>query len=159
MLSMPRVARTTASLMRFAGLGSSYVPSGGRTALASQPFAGNPLSSDPVRYARTAALIEAEPELGLGSPTITWLNAAFRAMSDFAEPAYAARVRQPLLIIAAGQDVIVSNAAIEAFAMRLRAGSQLVIPGARHEILMEQDRYRAQFWAAFDAFVPGSPMY
>ena len=43
--------------------------------------------------------------------------------------------------------------------MRLRAGSHLVIPGARHEILMEQDRYREQFWAAFDAFVPGTPMF
>ena len=42
--------------------------------------------------------------------------------------------------------------------MRLRAGSHLVMPGSRHEILMEQDRYRAQFWAAFDAFVPGSPL-
>jgi lysophospholipase len=24
---------------------------------------------------------------------------------------------------------------------------------------METDRYRAQFWAAFDAFVPGTPLY
>jgi len=24
---------------------------------------------------------------------------------------------------------------------------------------MEQDRYRAQFWAAFDAFVPGTPVF
>jgi hypothetical protein len=24
---------------------------------------------------------------------------------------------------------------------------------------MEQDRYRAQFWAAFDAFVPGTALY
>jgi lysophospholipase len=24
---------------------------------------------------------------------------------------------------------------------------------------MEQDRYRAQFWAAFDAFVPGTPLF
>jgi lysophospholipase len=24
---------------------------------------------------------------------------------------------------------------------------------------MEQDRYRGQFWAAFDAFVPGTPLY
>jgi lysophospholipase len=31
-----------------------------------------------------------------------------------------------------------------------------VIPGARHEILMERDAIRAQFWAAFDAFIPGS---
>jgi lysophospholipase len=159
MVSMPRLARVMAQMMRVVGMGSSYVPGGGQTALASQPFAGNPLTSDPLRYARTSALIEAEPELGLGSPTIAWMNAAFRTMQDFAEPAYAARIRQPLLIIAAGQDVIVSNAAIEQFAMRLRAGAQLVIPGARHEILMEQDRFRGQFWAAFDAFVPGSPMY
>ena len=39
--------------------------------------------------------------------------------------------------------------------MQLRAGSHLIVAGARHEILMEQDHYRAQFWAAFDAFVPG----
>ena len=26
-------------------------------------------------------------------------------------------------------------------------------------ILQEQDRYRAQFWAAFDAFVPGTPLF
>jgi lysophospholipase len=32
-----------------------------------------------------------------------------------------------------------------------------VIPGARHEILMERDEFREQFWAAFDAFVPGTP--
>ena len=41
----------------------------------------------------------------------------------------------------------------------LRAGSHLVIAGSRHEILQEQDRYRAQFWAAFDAFVPGTPLF
>ena len=34
-----------------------------------------------------------------------------------------------------------------------------VIVGAQHEILMEQDRFRSQFWAAFDAFVPGTPLY
>jgi lysophospholipase len=57
----------------------------------------------------------------------------------------------------AGRDSVVSNAAIERFATRLRAGAHLVISGSRHEILMERDVYRAQFWAAFDAFVPGSP--
>jgi lysophospholipase len=25
--------------------------------------------------------------------------------------------------------------------------------------LQEQDRYRGQFWAAFDAFVPGTPLF
>ena len=38
---------------------------------------------------------------------------------------------------------------------RLRAGSQIVLRGSRHEILQERDSIREQFWAAFDAFVPG----
>ena len=42
---------------------------------------------------------------------------------------------------------------------RLKAGRVIVIPGARHEILMERDVLREQFWAAFDAFVPGTPLY
>jgi lysophospholipase len=48
---------------------------------------------------------------------------------------------------------------IEDFAMQLRAGSHLVVVGSQHELLMEQDRYRTQFWAAFDAFVPGTPLF
>jgi len=159
LVGMPRLARTSIGLMRLMGMGTSYIPGGGATAIASQPFAGNPLTSDPVRYARTGAIIETEPALGLGSPTISWTSAAFQTMGDFADPVFPAKIRQPLLLIAAGQDVIVSTAAIEQFAIRLRAGAHLIIPGARHEILMEQDRFRAQFWAAFDAFVPGSPIY
>ena len=57
------------------------------------------------------------------------------------------------------QRQVVSTPAIEEFAYHLRAGSHLVIAGSKHEILQEQDRYRAQFWAAFDAFVPGTPLF
>src|SRR4051794_30538267 len=153
------LARGTAQAMRLIGLGASYVPGGGGTAINTLPFAGNHLTSDPVRYARTVAILEAEPSLGIGSPTVAWVNAAFQTMREFADPNFASRLRQPLLLVAAGQDRIVATPAISAFARRLRAGSHLVIPGARHEILMEQDRYREQFWAAFDAFVPGTPLY
>jgi lysophospholipase len=38
------------------------------------------------------------------------------------------------------------------FANRSGATSHIVIAGAKHELLMEQDRYRAQFWSAFDSF-------
>ena len=108
---------------------------------------------------RSKAVLEAAPDLGLGSPTVSWLNAAYRAMSEFADPAYPSKVRQPLMLVAAGRDEIVSTAAIEDVAIRLRAGSHLIVAGARHELMMEQDRYRGQFWAAFDAFVPGTPLF
>jgi lysophospholipase len=80
-------------------------------------------------------------------------------MRTLREPSYPARIRQPMLIVAGGNDQVVSNAAIEDFAGILRAGSHLVVVGAQHELLMEQDRFRSQFWAAFDAFVPGTPLY
>jgi lysophospholipase len=154
-----RGAKLTARTLRYLGMGGAYIPGGGATAVATRPFMGNPVTSDLVRYERTAAIVEAEPDLGLGSPTVGWVDAAFRAMGDLAEPAYPARIRQPLLIVAAGMDELVSTPAIGQFALRLRAGAHLVVSGSRHEILMERDRFRSQFWAAFDAFVPGSPLF
>jgi lysophospholipase len=154
-----RFAAGTLRALRVLGLGRSYVPGGGPTAVDALPFVGNVLSSDPVRHARTAAIVEAEPMLALGSPTVAWIDAAYRAMREFVEPQYPERIRQPILIVAAGQDEVVSTPLTGKFATRLRVGSHLVIAGARHEILMERDHYRTQFWAAFDAFVPGTPLF
>jgi lysophospholipase len=145
--------------LRMAGFGSMYVPKSETSVVDARPFLGNILTSDPVRYARNAAILEAEPMLALGGPTVAWTDAAFRAMRSLRERSYPARIRQPILIVLGGLDGVVSNAAIEDFASLLRAGSHLVIVGALHELLMEQDRFRTQFWAAFDAFVPGTPLY
>jgi lysophospholipase len=80
-------------------------------------------------------------------------------IGTLSEPSYPAKIRQPMLVIAAGHDQIVSTPAIDEFAVRLRAGSRLIVPGARHELLMEQDRFRGQALAAFDAFVPGTAAF
>jgi lysophospholipase len=156
---MPRLTKFGIRLLSTFGFARSYLPGGRGTIEQSKPFAGNPLTSDPVRYARNAAVLEAEPALALGGPTFGWASAAIKAMDAFAEVGYPGHIRQPMLIIAAGSDSIVSTPATEEFAIRLRAGSHLVLPGAKHELLMEQDRLRSQFWAAFDAFVPGSAGY
>ena len=152
-------ARITVQAMRLIGMGSAYVPGGTDIPVAAGPYVNNIATSDPVRHARTKAVLETAPELGIGSPTVSWLSAAYRSMAEIASPSYPAKIRQPLMLIAAGRDQVVSTAAIEDVAVRLRAGSHLIIAGARHELMMEQDRYRAQFWAAFDAFVPGTPLF
>jgi lysophospholipase len=152
-------ASTAVRLMRLMGWGRAYIPGGGATSYLSKPFIGNPLTSDPVRYERTAAVLEAEPAVGIGSPTVAWADAALKVMRSFLEVNYAEKLRQPILIVAAGQDQVVSTPAIGKFAVRLRVGSHVVIAGSRHELLMEADRYRSQFWAAFDAFVPGTPSF
>jgi lysophospholipase len=154
-----RATRMFVRTVRAMGLGAMYVPGGDATVLQQRPFAGNLLTSDPVRYARNVAVIEAEPALATGWPTVAWGDSAFRVMAELSQPSYPSRIRQPLLIIAAGLDAIVSTPAIDEFSVRLRAGSHLIVPGARHEMLMEQDRFRGQVLAAFDAFVPGTPLF
>ena len=153
------VAGPLARFMRLLGRGGAYVPAGNPEVSGSEGFIGNVLTSDPVRFARNAAVLEEEPALGLGSPTIGWADAALRQMKEFADPGYAGHIRQPILMVAAGRDEVVSTPAIEQFGMNLLAGRHLILAGSRHEILQEQDHYRGQFWAAFDAFVPGTPRY
>jgi lysophospholipase len=146
--------------MRLAGRGNAYVPGAGvRASPATVPFQRNPVTSDPVRHARTAAVIEAKPALAIGAPTVAWLDSAFRIMAEFANPAFPAMLRQPLLMLGCGRDMLVSTAAIEDFSSRLRVGSHLILPAAKHEVLMEQDLMRSQFWAAFDAYIPGTPLF
>jgi lysophospholipase len=142
-------------VLRGAGMGERFIPGGNIDLIKSTGFPGNPLTSDPRRYARNVAILEADPTLGIASPTVAWLDAAFAAMAEFRSPEFARGIRRPVLMLAAGDDTIVSTPANAAFARHLPAGSHRVIAGAKHEILQEDDRYRAQLWAAFDAFMPG----
>jgi lysophospholipase len=103
--------------------------------------------------------LDTDPSLAIAWPTVAWTDAAFRAMDEIMTPRFATKIRQPMLVVAAGQDQVVSTGAIDLFAGRLRAGTHLIVAGARHELLMEQDRLRGQVLAAFDAFVPGTPAF
>lgn len=142
-----------ASVFSNIGLGRIHLV-GGRPEM--KPFEKNKLTTDPHRYARNAELFHAAPELFLGGPTATWVDAFYRASTRVRDPEFAAEIRIPVLMVAAGADEVVSNRAIEEYAYRLRAGSLVTIAGSRHEILQEADLYREQFLAAFDAFVPGA---
>src|SRR5271170_3812183 len=104
-------ASTIVRVLRLAGFGSMYVPGAAAAATETRPFTTNIVTSDPVRYARNAAVLEAEPMLAIGRPTVAWVDSAFRAMRTMSERSYPARIRQPILIVSAGLDVVVSNAA------------------------------------------------
>lgn len=162
MIGLPSVplhglAGPSLALLRLMGRGTGYVPQAANFEV--KEFIGNVLTLDPVRFARNMAVLEEAPDMRLGGPTVAWAHSAMKVMAKFRRPDYANRIRQPILIAAAGQDEVVSTPAIEEFAVHLLAGSHVIVPGARHEILQEQDLYRQQFWAAFDAFVPGTPLY
>ncbi len=138
------------------GLGDLYVPGGDRKSPESIPFSENTLTSDPLRYERAREVVQAAPDLALGSPTIGWVAAACSSINMLHSMTFMEALRVPTLIVAAGSDQLVSTDAIEIFAMQIKNCTRIVIAGARHEILQERDELREQFWAAFDAYVPGS---
>jgi lysophospholipase len=78
-----------------------------------------------------------------------------RAAGRIAQPDFAGCVPIPALMVLAGSESIVSNHAAEDLSRRVKTMAHLRIPGARHEILMERNEFRDQFWVAFDAFIQG----
>jgi lysophospholipase len=159
MLSIDRQPLSTIGMARLAetlcffGLGQLPVGRAIEKPVSEKAFPGNPLTSDMVRYMRSVRVIEARPDLAIGRPAVRWVAASMRAMADVATDRFPGEIRIPTLMLAAARDEVVSTAAIEQLGLRMRNGRHLIIPAARHELLMENDAVRAQVLAAFDAFI------
>jgi lysophospholipase len=138
-----------------AGCGGGHlyaIGSGSRNALAPNRFRGNRLTSDRLRFDRNRSLLAAQPELGVNGVTYAWLKAAFDSIAILNARSYIQAITLPVLMVTAGQDTIVSRSAQLAFCDALPDCEERTISGARHEILMEADPYRAIFWETFDQF-------
>lgn len=150
--SMKTTLRLT-TLLCWVGLGGLYAAWGPRQ---TTPFDLNKLTTDPARYRRNTRLYDTYPQLAQGGPTVAWVRAACQAVRVVQDPEFMAGIQVPILFIGAGAEEVVSVSAAAEYAKRLRGGSLLMIDGARHEILQEADVFREQFFAAFDAYVPGT---
>ncbi len=154
-LSFPQAARATARFLRVGGFGPWFAPGERRRMTWFACFERNLLTSDAARYQKSVDYLQAEPRLAVGAPTIGWVHAAFTAMAKLHDDTFPLRFSTPTLVINPGSDRVVEPRATERLMSRLRATSVVPVPNCRHEILMESDAFRQQFWAAFDAFVPG----
>jgi lysophospholipase len=150
------MVRWLADLISALGLGAIYVSGRGPLPAEQFPFAGNLYTSDSRRFERNRKILEQDPGLGVGGPTLGWLSAAFKAMDQLQDKEFPTHIKVPVLVVSAGHDRVIVNQALERLVSHLPAGKLVTIDGARHEILMEKDIYREQFWAAFDAFIPGA---
>ena len=115
-----------------------------------ETFAGNVLTHDPVRYERYHAILRAEPDLKISGPTYGWVLFALTLAARVKASRRIEALAIPLVIVAAGEEKLCRNDAAQAVARRAPKGKFILVPGAYHEILMETDDKRAQFWAAFD---------
>jgi lysophospholipase len=152
----PGFSRRLAAFLTAIGLGEIRLPRSKAPPIDTLPFEGNPFTSDPVRFARNVEIARQLAKVSMVMPTFGWLHAAARAMGEVAEPDFGPAVTVPILIVAGSLDRVVSLQAIEDVVGQLRVGSQVIISGGRHELMMERDSLREQFFAAFDAFIPGA---
>jgi lysophospholipase len=114
-------------------------------------FSSQLVTSDPQRFERAQMLLREHPNLRLAGATWGWLAAALRSMDWLRGQATA--VATPLLVVGAGKDRICITPQAQEFACRAPNAEYVEIEQAEHEILMERNAIRTQFWLSFDAFI------
>ncbi|QWL59619.1 alpha/beta fold hydrolase [Aeromonas jandaei] len=105
-------------------------------------FADNELTHSHSRYQAFRQMYEQHPQIKLGGATAHWIyqgiTGADAAIAD------AGAIKTPLLLLQAGNDSVVDNAAQDAFCTKARCegGKPLRIEGAWHELFIESDDKR-----------------
>ncbi|MCF7717786.1 alpha/beta fold hydrolase [Aeromonas jandaei] len=105
-------------------------------------FADNELTHSQSRYQAFRQIYEQHPQIKLGGATAHWIyqgiTGADAAIAD------AGAIKTPLLLLQAGNDSVVDNAAQDAFCTKARCegGKPLRIEGAWHELFIESDDKR-----------------
>jgi len=135
------------------GFGGAFVPEAKNRNSLKRTFEGNLLTSDPERFLVEKKAVVRNPDLALGGLTFGWLASTLASTSFIMQTNYLEQIRTPIVIVSGGLDRVVSAGAQEAICARMPDCRLVVIDQARHEILMETDRIRSEFWEIFDAFV------
>jgi len=119
----------------------------------SMHFEGNNLTSDEARHAMFRQLLEAAPNAAVHAPTYGWLKAAIEAMDGLNAPGALSGIKIPVLIVSSGDDTTVDGANSVRLGKLYDQITTIEVDGAFHEVLMEKDVYRDQFWQAFDSYM------
>ena len=119
----------------------------------SMDFADNALTSDVTRHNRFRDIQLAAPNAMIREPTYGWLRAAFACMDDLHAPDRFSALTTPILIVSAEDDRLVCPLDHHWLARQSPLIECITVKAALHEVMMEADEYREQYWQAFDNFV------
>ena len=132
--------------MRVTGRGGNYAIQPGPP----ERFKDNVVTHDEARWKLNRDLVEASPGLDLGPITWGWLSASLRIIAAFGKKSKLQSVDIPIFVASAEEEMLVDNSKHARFASLLPNAEHITVKNAYHEILMETDALRAQFWEGFD---------
>ena len=133
------VARLIAQGASRMGLEAFYVLGGGPYD-PTKSFDRNDLTHSQARFCLNQKLIASASVNALGSPTYGWIDQAFAGMRLLGEDH--GKLTMPVLLLQAGADTVVDNRPLVDFCAHLPVCTFVDLPGAKHEILMEEDSIR-----------------
>ncbi|MEM1151088.1 MAG: alpha/beta hydrolase [Pseudomonadota bacterium] len=113
-------------------------------------FKDNIVTHDERRWQIHRDLVDTAPDLGLGPVTWGWLGASLAIVRTFARKSKLEAIDIPVLVASAEQEKLVDNRSHARVVSSLPKCEHIEVEGALHEILMETDDKRAEFWTGFD---------
>ncbi len=117
------------------------------------PFTQNDLTSDYERYTRTQRLVRKLPKIRLWGVTNAWICAAKDSFIKIRKKTWAKKIETPIYIVNPLNDKVVSSDKTIEMAKKLKNCKVFNISNCEHEILMEKDQLRNQFWNIFDNYM------
>jgi len=111
------------------------------------------LTSDPARAAIVPALYEAHPELKMGGTTFGWVLNTFKSIKILNDENYLKAIKTPLLMTIPGDERVVERSAELRASELIPNVTRVEIPGAKHDIWREADKYRNVWLANVDKFL------
>ena len=132
--------------MRVMGRSNDYAQQPGPP----ETFETNIVTYDREHWQMNRDLTDKMPELQLGPVTWGWLGASLQIFAVFAKAAKIRRLKIPIMVATAEDEKLVENDAHTRIAKLLPDCEHITVKDARHELLMEKEDKRAEFWAAFD---------
>lgn len=117
------------------------------------PFEKNDLTSDFKRYKRTQKLVRKKPSIRLWGITNAWVNATRNSLTKMRKKNWYKLIKTPICIVNPLCDRVVNPKKTEEMAKNLQNCKIYNIENCEHEILMEKDSLRSEFWKIFDDFI------
>ncbi len=148
------LARPLARMAVRLGLGGRYIPGAGPWEPSDKRGTADSIHShDPVRDGLETAWYSHRPDLRIGGMTYGWLDSAFRSIDLINQENRLKGIETPVMIAMPGNEQLVSKEAQER-AARLMPNAKLHrVPGAKHELWIEADRFRKGWLDVFTEFV------
>ncbi|MDP3676079.1 MAG: alpha/beta hydrolase [Novosphingobium sp.] len=150
-LAMHQVARAMAAIGDPRRAAWKWRDTPGQPVLA---WRGKLLTHDADRYADEIWWREQRPDLVMGPGSWRWVERAYASMRGLEKPGVLERIDIPVFLVASTADRLVSFAAIERAARRMRRAELVRFgPESAHEILREADPVRDKALRRIDDFL------